>query len=99
NVTQILKNHVFQISTADGALSRLKSIDPVTKKISWIEQKKNTEAPLRDALVGSSTAFTADDEVVEVLTYNAAFDQTQILKNHIFQVSTADSALSRLKSI
>src|SRR6185503_8486446 len=97
---QVLKSHAYQLASADGSITRLKSIDVVTGKISWIEQLKNTDAALRLNLIGSSSAFTADDEVVEVKTYDRAFDQAgQVLKSHAYQLASADGSITRLKSI
>ena len=77
DATQTLKSESYQISSANGAVTRMKSIDPVTSKISWTEQSKDVTVALRANLVTGSTAFTTDDEVYHVLTYNAAFDATQ----------------------
>src|SRR5205814_6881637 len=97
---RVLKSEAFHLSTADGAKIHLKSIDPVTAKISWTEQEKNTDASLLSLLVALPICFTADDEVFHVRTYNKAFDDsTRVLKSEAFQLSTADEAKSHLKSI
>src|SRR6185503_9068 len=99
DAAQVLKNEADQISTANGAKTRMRTKDPVTNKENWIEQEKNTNAAMRQHLLKNATGFTDDDEVFHVLTYNAAFDDAnQVLKNEADQISTANGAKTRMRT-
>src|SRR5512139_2961278 len=78
----------------------MQSIDSVTGKVSWVEQTKDTAVLIRSQLTTGSAAFTTDDEVYHVLTYNKNFsDATRVLKTNAWQISSADQSVTRMQSI
>jgi hypothetical protein len=89
-----LQSQSFQITSADGSMTRIESKDPVTGKITYTLQQKTN-----DVVVRSELGATIQD-VIEMKTYAGAFNTTQTLQSHFWQLDiNGDGSALRIKSI